>query len=84
MQTALKWHHNVGGKAKIEVEDMITFAEVDAKGVDQPHNDPLVIQVRIADCKVIKVLVDTGSSINLIIWETLERCVWQTSGSNIQ
>ncbi|XP_024006401.1 uncharacterized protein LOC112082919 [Eutrema salsugineum] len=51
----------------------ITFSEEDAEGVDQPHNDPLVIQIRVADCNVTRVLVDTGSSVDLIFKEALEK-----------
>ncbi|XP_024009914.1 uncharacterized protein LOC112085125 [Eutrema salsugineum] len=51
----------------------ITFSEEDAEGVDQPHNDPLVIQIRVADCDVTRVLVDTGSSVDLIFKEALKK-----------
>lgn len=58
--------HEVSGNPKSEVTHEITFTKIDAKEVDQPHNDPLVIQLRIADFEVNKVLIDTGTSVNLI------------------
>ncbi|XP_024014251.1 uncharacterized protein LOC112088194 [Eutrema salsugineum] len=47
--------------------------EVDAEGVDMPHNDLLVIELRIADCEVSRILIDTGSSVDLIFKETLDK-----------
>lgn len=53
--------------------DTMTFDDADAEGVNFPHNDPLVIEVMVADCEVSRVLVDTGSSVNLIFRETLQK-----------
>ncbi|KAF8087509.1 hypothetical protein N665_0582s0006 [Sinapis alba] len=36
-----------------------------------PHNDSLLVEVGIGDCTVTKVLVDTGSSVDLIFKSTL-------------
>ena len=46
--------------------NMMTFEAADAEATNFPHNDPLVVKVMIADCKVSRVLVDTGSLVNLI------------------
>ncbi|XP_024009359.1 uncharacterized protein LOC112084455 [Eutrema salsugineum] len=51
----------------------ITFYEEDAEGIDQTYNCPLVIQIRVADCDVIRVLIDTGSLVDLIFKEALEK-----------
>lgn len=51
----------------------ITFGEADTNGLDKPHNDSLVIELMLGDCKVTKVLVDTGSSVDLIFKETLRK-----------
>ncbi|XP_024014700.1 uncharacterized protein LOC112088542 [Eutrema salsugineum] len=51
----------------------ITFSEEDAEDVDQPHNNPLVFQIRVADCDMTRILVDTGSSVDLIFKEALEK-----------
>ncbi|XP_013614913.1 PREDICTED: uncharacterized protein LOC106321146 [Brassica oleracea var. oleracea] len=37
------------------------------------HNDPLLIDIGIGECQVTKVLVDTGSSIDLIFRDTLDK-----------
>lgn len=38
-----------------------------------PHNDPLLIDIGIGECQVTKVLVDTGSSVDLIFRDTLDK-----------
>jgi len=51
--------------------DEVTFHESDTNGLDQPHNDPLVITLTIADFNVERVLVDTGSTLDIIFLTTL-------------
>ncbi|XP_022559924.1 uncharacterized protein LOC106373498 [Brassica napus] len=38
-----------------------------------PHNDPLLIDIGIGECQVTKVFVDTGSSVDLIFRDTLDK-----------
>ncbi|XP_074297408.1 uncharacterized protein LOC141628127 [Silene latifolia] len=50
----------------------VTFDETDIEcGVEQ-HDDALTITLSIGNCNVRKALVDTGSSVNLIMLETLK------------
>ncbi|CAA7027556.1 unnamed protein product [Microthlaspi erraticum] len=51
----------------------ISFTDKDASELDIPHLDPLVVTLQIHDCDVAKVLVDTGSTMNLIFLETSDR-----------
>ena len=51
----------------------ITFTDEDAFGVPFPHNDALVITIPIGNCKVSRVLVDTGSSVNIMYGQTLNQ-----------
>ncbi|XP_070008348.1 uncharacterized protein [Nicotiana sylvestris] len=55
------------------VEDNITFIVEDIDGLLLPHNDALVISLNVLDFKIKRVLVDVGSSANIIQWRVLEK-----------
>ncbi|XP_070032922.1 uncharacterized protein [Nicotiana tomentosiformis] len=55
------------------VEDDITFMEEDEDGFLLPYNDALVISLNVLDSKIKYVLVDPGSSANIIQWRVLEQ-----------
>ena len=42
------------------------FSEADARGVKQPHNDPLVIMLNIEGFNTKRILMDNGSSSDII------------------
>ncbi|XP_013617876.1 PREDICTED: uncharacterized protein LOC106324459 [Brassica oleracea var. oleracea] len=65
--TSKKW------PSKLENDPQITFSPDDAISVHLPHNDPLLIEVGIAKYDVAKVLMDTGSSVDLIFRDTLDK-----------
>ena len=44
----------------------MSFNEANAKGVKQPHNDPLVIMLNIEGFNTKRILVDNGSSADII------------------
>ena len=44
----------------------MSFNEADARGVKQPHNDPLVIMLTIEGFNTKRILVDNGSSVAII------------------
>ncbi|XP_070034870.1 uncharacterized protein [Nicotiana tomentosiformis] len=54
-------------------EDDITFTEEDVDGLLLPHNDALIISLNVLDFKIKRVLVDPGSSANIIQWRVLEQ-----------
>ncbi|XP_074293484.1 uncharacterized protein LOC141620538 [Silene latifolia] len=50
----------------------ISFDEADIPDEAEHHHDALIITLSIGNCLVKKILVDTGSSVNLIMLETLK------------
>ncbi|XP_060178081.1 uncharacterized protein LOC132608014 [Lycium barbarum] len=54
-------------------EEVIIFIEEDANGVTLPHNDALVISVMIVDCQIRRILIDPGSSANIIQWKLIDQ-----------
>ncbi|XP_074318675.1 uncharacterized protein LOC141655497 [Silene latifolia] len=50
----------------------VTFDKTDAQPAPKQHHDALIITLPIENCKVKKIIVDTGSSVNLIMLETLK------------
>jgi len=51
----------------------ITFTSVDFKGMDPKQDDPMVISFEVANCLVRKTLVDQGSSIEILFWNTFKQ-----------
>lgn len=47
-------------------DDNITFFEHDSNGVKQPHNDPLVLVLAIEGFNIRTVLVNNGSSTDIM------------------
>ncbi|XP_021813076.1 uncharacterized protein LOC110756013 [Prunus avium] len=44
----------------------ITFSEEEEEGILFPHDDPMIIRAEIAEFDVGRILIDTGSSVNVI------------------
>ncbi|GKV32530.1 hypothetical protein SLEP1_g41127 [Rubroshorea leprosula] len=69
-------HQNRAQKRKIDDAEWknqpITFTSADLDTVVTPHNDPLVTSVMINNCKVQRVLVDTGSAPDIMYFHCFE------------
>ncbi|XP_056698713.1 uncharacterized protein [Spinacia oleracea] len=48
---------------------VIAFTSDDCRGIIYPHDDPLVLELEIANFPVKRCLIDGGSSANIIFWE---------------
>ena len=48
------------------LDNTITFSDSDMEGFQHPHDDPLVIKVVVANKTINRVLVDNGSSTDII------------------
>ncbi|KAL5540020.1 hypothetical protein UlMin_043975 [Ulmus minor] len=53
--------------------DPIIFTEEEASGLWHPHKDAIVVSLRIASRKVYKILIDNGSSADILFHSTLNR-----------
>jgi len=51
----------------------IVFGGEEAPRFASPHNDPLVVEMKIASAIVRRILIDTGSSIDIITWDFLKK-----------
>ena len=50
-------------------ETPITFTSTDQGDIKTPHDDPMVISAVVAKYPVERILVDSGSSVNLTYWK---------------
>ena len=51
----------------------MTFGPEDMRSLQTPHNDLLVVQLKIAAAMVQRVLIDTGSSVDIITLECFRK-----------
>ena len=52
---------------------LVTFSEDDAYAVHFLHNDALIIIMHIGNCRVSRILVDNGSSVNILYGSAPDR-----------
>ncbi|XP_050240766.1 uncharacterized protein LOC126689570 [Quercus robur] len=64
--------HKMPSLKQRRTDQDILFSEEDARGVKQLHDDPLVIMVMIEGFNTIRVLVDNGSSADIIYLSTFQ------------
>ena len=65
--------HYVSSGSTFFLTTSITFTEQDPSSVHLPHDDLLIIKLRIKDCIVSKVLVDGGSSAAKLFLEAFDK-----------
>ncbi|XP_059654529.1 uncharacterized protein LOC132301280 [Cornus florida] len=54
-------------------DPIITFSDEDMKDVQQPHDDPLVVTMMIANYNTRRILVDNGSSADIIFLDAFSK-----------
>ena len=56
-----------------QLDTTITFSDADLEGCQHPHDDPLVIRVVVANKTIHKVLINNGSSANIIFTSAFDK-----------
>ena len=56
-----------------QLDTTITFSDTDLEGFQHPHDDPLVIRLVVANKIVHTVLIDNGSSVDIIFASTFDK-----------
>ena len=52
---------------------IIGFSEEDARHLHHPHNDALVVSIRVGDYNTHQVLVDNGSSVDILYYSMFQQ-----------
>ena len=55
------------------LDTSITFSDLDLEGCQQPHDDPLVIRAVVANKTIHRVLIDNGSSADIIFASAFDK-----------
>ncbi|XP_023634631.1 uncharacterized protein LOC111829555 [Capsella rubella] len=64
---------HVAPEDSVAAGELITFSSDDAKGIQHPHNDSIVVEVTMGNYDVERVLIDTGSTVNVLFLGTLAK-----------
>ena len=51
---------------RVDIQPILGFSDMDKIGTTQPHDDALVVKLRIKGYDVKRVLVDQGSTVNIM------------------
>lgn len=51
----------------------ITFMDEDFRDIDRCHNDPMVVKIEASNFLVCKVLLDNGSSADVLYWSKFQQ-----------
>ncbi|MCI01003.1 hypothetical protein A2U01_0022027, partial [Trifolium medium] len=63
---------NLVGQVSFPPTPEISFSANDGNGIFPNDDDPLMIQVQILNCDVKRVLIDSGSSADIMYWEAFK------------
>ncbi|XP_015889412.3 uncharacterized protein LOC107424188 [Ziziphus jujuba] len=63
---------------KLESTPLIVFSDHDMKGLHMPHDDALIIKTDIVNKWILRILVDSGNSINVSFLSMLNKMKWNS------
>ena len=58
---------------KAQTQDFIIFTDEDLKELRTPHDDPIVVSLTVANYDVKCILIDNGSSADILFYDTFIR-----------
>ena len=62
-----------GKSPMIRPDHQITFWESDTIDLDKPHDDALIIQIDVGNYEISRIMVDTGSSVDVLFYDAFKR-----------
>ncbi|XP_028075936.1 uncharacterized protein LOC114278130 [Camellia sinensis] len=60
-------------KCKTEIKDVLTFSSKDLERIQVPHNDALVVTLRVKDFNIKRILVNLGSSVESMYYDAFKQ-----------
>jgi hypothetical protein len=69
-------------KASKKESVVLSFLKEDARGVVMPYYDALVVTVIVANHAIYRILVDNGSSVNILYWPAFQQMGIEQTESN--
>ncbi|XP_028103434.1 uncharacterized protein LOC114302590 [Camellia sinensis] len=60
-------------KGKTEEKDILTFLSRDLERIQMPHNDALVVTLRVKDFGIKRILIDQGSSVEIMYYDAFKQ-----------
>lgn len=60
-------------RGKTEAKDVTSFSSRDLECIQTPHNDALVVTLRVKDFEVKRILIDQGSSVEIMYYDAFQQ-----------
>ncbi|XP_028084618.1 uncharacterized protein LOC114285735 [Camellia sinensis] len=60
-------------KGKTEEKDILAFSSKDMERIQMPHNDALVVTLRVKDFDIKRILIDQGSSVEIMYYDVFKQ-----------
>ncbi|XP_028117431.1 uncharacterized protein LOC114315058 [Camellia sinensis] len=60
-------------KGKTKIKDVLTFSSKDLERIQTPHNDALVVTLRVKDLDIKRILIDQGSSVEIMYYDMFKQ-----------
>ncbi|KAJ8433484.1 hypothetical protein Cgig2_004422 [Carnegiea gigantea] len=67
------WKAHMQNNGRIVSVPPMTFSRAGCPPIVTPHDDPLVVELKVANALACQILIDTGSSTDIIAWECLQK-----------